>query len=140
MLDGWSGQENLLGGFMKKIAKSVVVIALALSGVLSQAHQSGYGHGHGHGHGGGHGGGGGWSRGGWVAPALAAGLIGGAIYAGSHSIYGPTYVNPPIIVNPAPTYMNGAPGTVAPVAYYCSAYQQYYPQVGSCPVPWQIVN
>ena len=119
---------------MKKIAKSVVVIAFALMGVLSQAHQSGYGRGHGHG------GGGGWSRGGWVAPALAAGLIGGAIYAGSHPIYGPTYVNPPIIFNPAPTYMNGAPGTVAPVAYYCSAYQQYYPQVGSCPVPWQIVN
>jgi hypothetical protein len=135
-MDGES-RRILLGGFMKKIAKSVVVIALALTGALSQAHPGAYGHG-GYGHGQGHGGG--WSRGSWVAPALAAGLIGGALYAGSHPIYGPTYINPPIIVNPAPTYMNGAPGTVAPVAYYCSAYQQYYPQVGSCPVPWQIVN
>ncbi len=121
---------------MKKLTQTFLALTLAFAVTLSQAHPSGFGHGYGHGHG--HGGG--WSRGAWVAPVLAAGLIGGAIYAGSQPVYGQTYVNPPIIVNPAPTYMNGAPGTVAPVAYYCSAYQQYYPQVGSCPVPWQIVN
>ena len=120
---------------MKKLTQTVLVLALAVTGAVSQAHPGGFGHGHG-----GYGHGGGWSRGGWVAPVLAAGLIGGAIYAGSQPVYGPTYVNPPILVNPAPTYMNGAPGMVAPVAYYCSAYQQYYPQVGACPVPWQIVN
>jgi hypothetical protein len=121
---------------MKKLTQTVLALTLALTGALSQAHPGGYGHGYAHGYG--HGGG--WSRGAWVAPVLAAGLIGGAIYAGSQPVYGPTYVNPPLVVNPAPTYMNGVPGTVAPVAYYCSAYQQYYPQVGSCPVPWTIVN
>ena len=74
-MDGES-RRFLLGGFMKKIAKSVLVIALALTGALtgalSQAHQGAYGHG---GYGYGHGHGGGWSRGSWVAPALAAGLI-----------------------------------------------------------------
>jgi len=26
------------------------------------------------------------------------------------------------------------------VAYFCSAYQQYYPSVATCPVPWQMVS
>ncbi len=124
---------------MKKLTQSILLITLALAGALAQAHPVGYGGGNGHYYAhGGHGGG--WSRGGWVAPVLAAGLIGGAIYAGSHPVYAPNYVNPPVVINPAPLYMNGVPGTVAPVAYYCSAYQQYYPQVGTCPVPWQIIN
>jgi hypothetical protein len=128
---------------MKKLTQSILLVTLALAGALAQAHPGGYGGGYGGGHFrsyGYEGHGGGWSRGGWVAPVVAAGLIGGAIYAGTHPVYAPTYVGAPIVVNPAPVYMNNVPGTPAPVAYYCSAYQQYYPQVGSCPVPWQIVN
>jgi hypothetical protein len=124
---------------MKKLTQSILLITLALAGALAQAHPGGYGGGYGrsYGH---EGHGGGWSRGGWVAPVVAAGLIGGAIYAGTHPVYVPNYVSAPVVINPAPLYLNGVPGSVAPVAYYCPAYQQYYPQVGSCPVPWQIIN
>lgn len=125
---------------MKKLTQSILLITLALAGALAQAHPGGFG---GYGaygrHYGYEGHGGGWSRGGWVAPVVAAGLIGGAIYAGSHPVYAPNYVSAPVVINPAPVYMNTAPGP-APVAYYCPAYQQYYPQVGTCPVPWQVVN
>jgi hypothetical protein len=124
---------------MKKLTQSFLVITLALAGALAQAHPAGFGHGYPRSYGyEGHGGG--WHRGGWVAPVVAAGLIGSAIYASTHPLYAPNYVNPPVVINPAPVYMNGVPGVAAPVAYYCPAYQQYYPQVGTCPVPWQIVN
>ncbi|NBX53964.1 MAG: hypothetical protein EBT70_02655 [Betaproteobacteria bacterium] len=38
-----------------------------------------------------------------------------------------------------PVYIN-APPPPPRVAYFCSAYQQYYPNVASCPVPWQMVS
>jgi len=47
-------------------------------------------------------------------------------------------VTPGVVVAPLaqPVYTNPQ----APVAYYCASYQQYYPQVQTCPVPWQMVQ
>ena len=72
-------------------------------------------HGHGHGHG----------R--WAGPLLGAAVIGGLVYATRPQVY------------PEPVYIN-APPTPPRVAYFCSAYQQYYPSVATCPVPWQMVS
>ena len=78
-------------------------------------HGHGYGHGHGHGYG----------R--WAAPLLGAAVIGGLVYANRPQVYAePVYIN--------------APPTPPRVAYFCSAYQQYYPSVATCPVPWQMVS
>jgi hypothetical protein len=72
-------------------------------------------HGHGHGYG----------R--WAAPLLGAAVIGGLVYANRPQVYAePVYIN--------------APPTPPRVAYFCSAYQQYYPSVATCPVPWQMVS
>ena len=72
-------------------------------------------HGHGHGYG----------R--WAAPLLGAAVIGGWVYANRPQVYAePVYIN--------------APPTPPRVAYFCSAYQQYYPSVATCPVPWQMVS
>lgn len=85
-------------------------------------HQGGYygarngGH-HGHGHG--------YGR--WAGPLLGAAVIGGMVYATRPQVYAePVYIN--------------APPTPPRVAYFCSAYQQYYPSVATCPVPWQMVS
>ena len=78
-------------------------------------------------------GGGGWHHGGhhgygrWGAPLLGAAVIGGLVYANRPQVYAePVYIN--------------APPTPPRVAYFCSAYQQYYPSVATCPVPWQMVS
>ena len=72
-------------------------------------------HGHGHGYG----------R--WAAPLLGAAVIGGWVYANRPQVYAePVYIN--------------APPTPPRVAYFCTAYQQYYPSVATCPVPWQMVS
>ena len=72
-------------------------------------------HGHGHGYG----------R--WAAPLLGAAVIGGLVYANRPQVYAePVYIN--------------VPPTPPRVAYFCSAYQQYYPSVATCPVPWQMVS
>jgi len=65
-------------------------------------------------------------------PVLGAALVGSVLYAAST----PSYVvqAPPVVVMPQQTM------PPARVAYFCSASQQYYPQVPSCPVPWQLVN
>ena len=88
---------------------------------------------HGYGHGGYHGGyhhDGGW-RGGWMAPLVGAAIVGGAVYAATS----PSYAAAPVVVTPSP---------VAPVpprvAYFCSTSQQYYPNVPTCAVPWQLVS
>ena len=74
-------------------------------------------HGHGHGHG--------YGR--WAAHLLGAAVIGGWVYANRPQVYAePVYIN--------------APPTPPRVAYFCSAYQQYYPSVATCPVPWQMVS
>ena len=78
----------------------------------------GYGYGH---HGGGHHG--------WVGPVLGAALVGSVIYAANTPRY---VVAPPVVVAQPPMYPNR-------VAYFCSTAQQYYPNVASCDVPWQVV-
>ena len=72
-------------------------------------------HGHGHGYG----------R--WAAPLLGAAVIGGLVYANRPQVYA------------EPVYINAQP-TPPRVAYFCSAYQKYYPSVATCPVPWQMVS
>jgi hypothetical protein len=80
-----------------------------------QGGRNGGHHGHGHGYG----------R--WAAPLLGAAVIGGLVYANRPQVYAePVYIN--------------APPTPPRVAYFCSAYQQYYPSVATCPVPWQMVS
>ena len=78
-------------------------------------------------HGGYHGGHRGGHRHHWVGPVVAAALLGTAVYAAQAPVYA-TPVYPPVVLTPPPQ-----------VAYYCSAYQQYYPSVPTCPVPWQPV-
>ena len=119
---------------MKKTITFTLALVLALSTLGVQAHPGG-------GHWGGGGGhwGAGWGRGAYVAPLLAAGVVGASIYAASNPYYyAPSYVTPGVVVAPLaqPVYTNPQ----APVAYYCASYQQYYPQVQTCPVPWQIVQ
>jgi hypothetical protein len=54
--------------------------------------------------------------------------VGSAIYAATTPAYA---VSPPVV-------------TVAPpaprVAYYCGTSQQFYPNVPTCNVPWQLVS
>jgi len=66
-------------------------------------------------------------RNGWVGPVVAAALVGSVLYATHNPVYA-TPVYPPVVVAPPPQ-----------VAYYCATYQQYYPSVPTCPVPWQAV-
>jgi hypothetical protein len=118
------------GGNMKKLTLLIFTVLTLGASVSSQAH--GFGH-----FGGGHGYVRGGYYGGWGVPFVAGALVGSAAYAATYPAYSPVYVNPPVVVNPAPVYQ-ASPG--APVAYYCPSYQQYYPQVATCPVPWQPVQ
>ena len=115
------------------------LLLLAISGALSMASPAfahgGWGHrgGHGSGHGGGHGH---HSGGRWVGPVLGAALVGTALYAATYPrvVYSqPVVMGPPVMAAP--------PVVVDParVAYFCNSYQQYYPNVATCPVPWQVV-
>lgn len=72
---------------------------------------------------------GGW-RNNWVGPVLGAALVGSVIYSASTPSYA---MAPPVIVAQPSVYP-------ARVAYFCSTAQQYYPNVQSCNVPWQLVN
>ena len=111
---------------MKRLFRIFVVL---LSMVLvAPAFADGYGrHGGGY-HGGyGHHHGGGWGNN-WVGPVLGAAIVGSAIYAASTPSYA---VAPPVVAvaPPAPR-----------VAYYCGTSQQFYPNVPTCNVPWQLVS
>ncbi len=64
----------------------------------------------------------------WLAPVLGAALVGGVIYAAST----PSYAGSVVIQQPYP-----APSRVA---YFCPTVQQYYPNVATCQVPWQLVS
>ena len=103
----------------------VVLLSMAL---VAPAFADGYGrHGGGY-HGGyGHHHGGGWGNN-WVGPVLGAAIVGSAIYAASTPSYA---VAPPVVAvaPPAPR-----------VAYYCGTSQQFYPNVPTCNVPWQLVS
>ena len=82
---------------------------------------------------------GGWRHGGggsWVGPVLGAALVSSAIYAATYPrvVYSqPVVMGPPVMAAP-PVVIDPAR-----VAYFCNTYQQYYPNVSTCPVPWQVV-
>jgi hypothetical protein len=122
---------------MKKTLTFVLTVVLALSTLSAQAHPGGGHWGGGERWGGGHWGAG-WGRGAYVAPILAAGVVGASIYAASNPYYYATPVTPGVVVAPVAQPVYSAPQ--APVGYYCASYQQYYPQVQTCPVPWQLVQ
>lgn len=115
---------------MKRLFKLLISLLIGALAVPAMAH-GGFGHSGGHGGYGGHGGfrGGyefrqGWGNN-WVAPVIGATILGGAIYAANRPVY---------VVQQQPI-LNAPPQG----AYYCIAYQQFYPNVPTCPVPWQIV-
>lgn len=115
------------------------LLLLTICGALSMASPTfahgGWGHrgGHGSGHGGGHGH---HSGGRWVGPVLGAALVGTALYAAT---YPRVVYSQPVVMGPS--VMAAPPVVVDParVAYFCNSYQQYYPNVATCPVPWQVV-
>ncbi len=136
----------------RPVLKILSVAALTL-GLLSmgQAQAGPYGHGF---HRGGH-----WghshvhyhrSSADWVAPAI----IGGALLA--TAISRPAYAQwpaAPLVLPPTVTYVQPSPAVVTyvyppvpsqPVAvqpggYYCATSGQFYPQVPTCSVPWQLM-
>ncbi|MSQ57991.1 MAG: hypothetical protein EXR35_11020 [Limnohabitans sp.] len=107
---------------MKKYLICTLFIFSNLFGSLSQAHPNGPHQGRYESHRQNH------HHGRWIAPLAAAALVGGAVYATR-----PVYANPPVVLS-QPVYMEPLR-----VAYFCQPYQQYYPTVGSCPLPWQVV-
>jgi hypothetical protein len=122
---------------MKRVSTLLACLLACAFVMPAQAHGFG-GHGYGGGYGGWHGGGyrhdyyrGSWGNN-WVAPVLGAAVVGSVLYAAST----PSYVvqQPPVVVMPQQSM------PPARVAYFCSTSQQYYPNVPSCPVPWQPVN
>ena len=117
---------------MKRLSTLLLCVLACVVVMPAQAHGGGGGW-----HGGGHGGGGygyahpggGW-RNDWAGPVLGAALVGSVIYAANTPRY---VVTPPVVVTQPPVYPNR-------VAYFCSTAQQYYPNVPSCNVPWQVVS
>ncbi len=93
-----------------------------------QANRQGYegGHGH-HGHHGYHG-----ERGWGWAPWASAAIIGSTLYWANQSYSQPSVT---IIAPPPPPVAIEAPR----VAYFCQASRQYYPNVATCTMPWQLV-
>ncbi len=106
---------------MKLITNLLLTAFISAVVLPAQAHGGGYGHGHGY-----HGV---W-RNNWVAPVLGAALVGSVIYSASTPSYA---VAPPVVMTQPPAYPNR-------IAYFCSTAQQYYPNVQSCNVPWQLVS
>ena len=66
----------------------------------------------------------------WLAPVLGAALVGSVIYAAST----PSYAMPQQVV----VQQQYAPPSR--VAYFCPTSQQFYPNVPTCQVPWQLTN
>ncbi len=87
----------------------------------------------------------------WVAPAI----IGGALLA--TAISRPAYAQwpvAPVVLPPTVTYVQSHPASVTyvyptaapvvsvsqqPMGYYCATSGQFYPQVPTCSVPWQLI-
>lgn len=109
---------------MKRLLSSLALVLVA--SFAAPAFAGGYGHHH-HGHGGHGHRGGGWGNH-WVGPVIGAAIVGSAIYAATSPAYA---VAPPVVTMAPP-----APR----VAYFCSTSQQFYPNVPTCNVPWQLVN
>jgi hypothetical protein len=119
---------------MKRVSILLACLLSAVLAVPAQAH--GFGHGHGSGgygaygdHHGGYGYRSGWGHN-WAGPALGVAIVGGAIYAAST----PSYAMPQTVV----VQQQYAPPSR--VAYFCPSSQQFYPNVLTCQVPWQLTN
>jgi len=109
---------------MKRIPNLLLCLLVFTAVLPAQAYGGGHGgYGHGHGHYGG------W-RNNWVGPVLGAALVGTVIYSASTPSYA---MAPPVVMAQPSMYPNR-------VAYFCSTAQQYYPNVQSCNVPWQLVS
>lgn len=122
---------------LTKVLRTTLLTCAVLGMGMSQAQA--WGHHGGYYHGG--------YRGGWVAPAFVGGAILGAALAAPAYAY-PAYTYP--VVNPAPiypavvpAYPAVAPGYAAPAAqptgYFCPTTRQFYPNVPTCNVPWQLI-
>ena len=68
---------------------------------------------------------------GWV-PWVSAAVIGSSLYWANQAYSQPTTT---IIVTPAPPVAIEAPR----IAYFCQSSRQYYPNVATCNMPWQLV-
>jgi len=112
------------------------VLGLGMSQAQAWGHHGGYYHG--------------GYRGGWVAPAFVGGAVLGAVLATpSYPAYAyPAYAYP--VVTPAPVYPTVMPAYPAvpptyaapapqPTGYFCPTTRQFYPNVPTCNVPWQLI-
>ena len=111
---------------MKRLSTLMLCLLTCVTVLPAHAHGGGGWHG---GVGYGHHQWGGW-RNDWVGPVLGAAVVGSVIYAANTPRY---VVSPPVVVTPPVIYPNR-------IAYFCSTAQQYYPNVPTCNVPWQVVN
>jgi protein-S-isoprenylcysteine O-methyltransferase Ste14 len=114
---------------MKRV--SALLVCLLTFAVVLPAQADGRGHG-GDGRHGGHGYGSHYrgSSNHWLAPVLGAALVGSVIYAAST----PSYAMPQQVV----VQQQYVPPSR--VAYFCPTSQQFYPNVPTCQVPWQLTN
>jgi hypothetical protein len=104
------------------------VLGLGTSQAQAWGHHGGYYHG--------------GYRGAWVAPAFVGGAILGAALAAPAY---PAYAYP--VVTPAPMYPAVVPNysmpytapAAQPTGYYCPTTRQFYPNVPTCNVPWQLI-
>jgi hypothetical protein len=88
-------------------------------------------------------------HGGWVAPAFVGGaLLGAALAAPAYPAYAYPVVAPapvypavmPAYPAVAPTYATPyAAPNVQPTGYFCPTTRQFYPNVPTCNVPWQVI-
>ena len=90
-----------------------------------QDSRRGYAEGHGH-HG--HHGGRSW---GW-APWVSAAVVGSTLYWADQAYSQPSVT---VMAPPPPPVVIEAPR----VAYFCQSSRQYYPNVATCNMPWQLV-
>lgn len=90
----------------------------------------------------------GWHSGGYrggygfgFAPFVAGAVIGGAVVGAAYAAQ-PVYYSAPVqVINPAPVYVQPPISVpIQPHGYYCPTAQNYYPNVQTCNVPWQLVN
>jgi hypothetical protein len=112
---------------MKNFSKLLTAILICTFVLPALAHGGGNRHGGGfrHYHHGGYEFRHGWNHN-WVGPIVGATILSGAFYAATR---------PVVVVQQPPIYL-----PVPQDAYYCSSYQQFYPSVPTCPVPWQIFS
>jgi hypothetical protein len=107
------------------------VLGLGMSQAQAWGHHGGYYHG--------------GYRGGWVAPAFIGGaLLGAALAAPAYPAYAYPVVNPaPVYPAVVPAYPAVTPGYAVPApqpqGYFCPTSRQFYPNVPTCNVPWQLI-